>query len=145
MRVWIKSISYKASDSYQKQIEGKRKEQFIEETAQKKARGYIPNFFLLDSVKRMYKGKSEYENAIAGAIEDEIIANDVDVHAAAKAFFEIDCRGKRIAIFSITKYRKDGSVEKSGSTKQPKYDYTLPDTTGDWLSMLVCPKAANIF
>lgn len=145
VRVWIKSIAYKTSDNYYEEIEGKRKEKFMEDTAQKKARGYIPKFFLLDSVKRIYKGKSEYESAIAGAIADEIIANDVDVHAAAKAFFEIDCKGKRIGIFSITKYRKDGSIEKSGSTEQPKYDYILPDTTGEWLSMLACPKAANIF
>lgn len=145
VRVWIKSIAYKTSDNYYKEIEGERKEKFIEDIALKKARGYIPKFFLLDSVKRMYRGKSEYESAIAGAIADEIIANDVDVHAAAKALFEIDCNGKRIAIFSITKYRRDGSVEKSVSTKQPQYDYILPDTTGEWLSMLVCPKAAYIF
>jgi hypothetical protein len=145
VRAWIKSIAYKTSDNYYKEIEGKRKEKFIENTAQKKARGYIPKFFLLDSVKRMYRGKSEYESAIAGAITDEIIANEVDVNSAAKALFEIDCHGKRIAIFSITKYRGDGSVEKSVSTKQPKYDDILPDTTGEWLSMLVCPKATYIF
>jgi hypothetical protein len=145
VRVWIKSISYKTSDNYDKEIEGERKERFIEETAQKKARGYIPEFFLLNSVKRMYRGKSEYESAIAGAIADEVIANDVEVHPAANALFEIDCNKKRIAIFSITKYRIDGSVEKSVSTKKPKYDDILSDTTGEWLSMLVCPKATYIF
>jgi hypothetical protein len=144
VRVWIKSITYTTSNSYGKGIEGKRKK-FTEDVAQKKARGYIPKFFLLDSVRRMYRDKSEYESAIAGAIADEIIANDVDVHAKAKALFEIDCRGKRIAIFSITKFRRDGSVEKSLSSKQPPYDVILRDSTGEWLSMLVCPQVAYIF
>lgn len=145
VRVWIKSIANRTSDDYYKEIEGERKEKFIEDTAQKKARGYIPKFFLLDSVKRMYKSKNDYENAIAGAITDEIIANDIGVSTAASAYFEIDCKGKRIGTLSITKYRKDGSVEKSASTKQPKYDYILPHTTAEWLSMLVCPTAAGDF
>jgi hypothetical protein len=139
VRVWIKSISNETGDNY------KRKEKFIEDTAQKMARGYIPQFFLLDSVKRIYKSKNEYENAIAGAITDEIIANEIGVSAAASANFEIDCKGNRIGTLSIIKYRKDGSVEKSGSTEQPKYDFILPDTTAEWLSMLACPKAASIF
>jgi len=145
VRVWIKSIANKTDDNYYKEIKGKRKEKFIEDTAQNKERGYIPKFFLLDSVKRIYKSKNEYKNAIAGAIADEIIANEVGVSAAASAYFEIDCKGMRIGTLSIIKYRKDGSVEKSGSTEQPKYDDILPDTTAEWLSMLVCPKAASIF
>lgn len=144
VRVWVKSIGNKASEDYFKEIEGKRKEKFMEDTAQKRARGYIPKFFLLDSVKRLYK-ENEYENAIAEAVADEIVANENGVNAAASAYFEIDCKGKRIGTLSIIKYRNDGSVEKSGSTEQLKYESILPDTTAEWLSMLVCPKAANIF
>ena len=145
VRVWIKSIANRTSDDYYKEIEGKRKETFIEDTAQKKARGYIPKFFLLDPVKRMYKSKRDYENAIAGAIADEVIANDIGISAAASAYFEIHCKGKRIGTLSIIKYRKDGSVEQSASTKHPKYDDILPHTTAEWLSMLVCPTAVGIF
>jgi hypothetical protein len=74
-------------------------------------------------------------------ISDEIIANKTGIQAITTTYFEIDCKGKRIAPLTIIKYRKNGSVAKSETPKPIKYFYIVPDSSGDWLSMLVCPRS----
>jgi hypothetical protein len=137
VRVWVKSITSKAASSY---FKGKKEKKLIDDAATKMASGYVPNYLLLESVKRIYKNENDYRGAIAEVIADEIIANEFGVHADVSIYYQIDCKGKRIGTLSFTKYRKDTSVETSGSTEQPKYDCISPDSTGEWLSMLVCPK-----
>lgn len=138
VRMWVKYIPEKTIKSY---LNSKNREQVIEESALKMASGYIPVFIKLESIKRTLPDDLKMQDAIATMISDEIIANKADVQADTTTYFEIDCKGKRIAPLTIIKYRKNGNIAKSEIPKQTKYFYIVPDSSGDWLAMLVCPKS----
>jgi hypothetical protein len=104
------------------------------------ASGYIPVFLKLESIKRTLPTELKMQDALATMVSDEIIANKADVLATTTTYFEIDCKGKRIAPLTIIKYRKNGNIAKSEIPKQAKYFFIVPDSSGDWLAMLVCPK-----
>jgi hypothetical protein len=138
VRIWVKYIPEKTIKSY---LNSKDREQVIEESALKMASGYIPVFIKLESIKRTLPDNLKMQDALATMISDEIIANKSDVLADTTTYFEIDCKGKRIAPLTIIKYRKNGGIAKSEIPKQAKYFYIVPDSSGDWLAMLVCPKS----
>jgi hypothetical protein len=100
----------------------------------------MPNYLKLESIKRQSHTSPKIQDALATTVSDEIIANQAGVQATITTLFEIDFRGRRIAPLSIIKYRKNGSVVKTESPQPIKYLYIVPDSSGDWLSMLVCPK-----
>ena len=138
VRLWVKYIPEKTIKSY---FNGTNRNQVIEESSLKIASGYIPVFFKLESTKRTFPTDLKMQDALATMVSDEIIANKADVQAVTTTYFEIDCQGKRIAPLTIIKYRKNGSIAKSEIPKQAKYFYIVPDSSGDWLAMLVCPKS----
>jgi hypothetical protein len=138
VRLWVKYIPEKTIKSY---FNSKNREQVIEESASKMASGYIPEFFKLESTRRALPDSLNRQDALATMVSDEIIASKADVQATTTTYFEIDCKGKRIAPLTIIKYRKNGSIAKSEIPKQAKYFYIVPDSSGDWLAMLVCPKS----
>jgi hypothetical protein len=59
VRVWVKSITNKTGRNC---FKGKKGKKLIEDSAQKMASGYIPSYLLLESIKRIYKSKDDYEN-----------------------------------------------------------------------------------
>ncbi len=136
VRMWVKNIPEKTIKSY---FNSKNREQVIEDSARKIASGYIPDFLKLESIKRSHPTDPKMQDALATMVSDEIIANKPSVQATTTTFFEIDCKGKRIAPLTIIKYRKNGSVAKTETPQPAKYFYIVPDSSGDWLSMLVCP------
>ena len=138
VRMWVKYIPEKTIRSY---FTGKNRGQVIEESALKMASGYIPVFLKLESIKRTFPTELKMQDALATMVSDEIIANKADVQATTATYFEIDCKGKRIAPLTIIKYRKNGNIAKSEIPKQANYFYIVPDSSGDWLAMLVCPKS----
>jgi hypothetical protein len=138
VRMWVKNIPEKAIKKY---FNGKNREQVIEDSARKITSGYIPNYFKLESIKRTQPADSKTQDALATMVSDETIANKPGVQAITATYFEIDCKGRRIAPLTIIKYRKNGSVAKTETPQPAKYFYIVPDSSGDWLSMLVCPKS----
>lgn len=138
VRMWVKYIPEKTIKNY---FNGKNREQVIEESALKITSGYIPDYLKLESIKRPLPTELKMQDALATMVSDEIIANKADVQATTATYFEIDCKGKRIAPLTIIKYRKNGNIAKSEIPKQTKYFYIVPDSSGDWLAMLVCPKS----
>ena len=80
------------------------------------------------------------QDALATMVSDEIIANKAGVQSVTSTYFEIDCKGRRIAPLTVIKYRKNGSIAKSQAAQQARYFYIVPDSSGDWLAMLVCPR-----
>jgi hypothetical protein len=138
VRMWVKNIPEKSIKKY---LNGKNRESVIEDSARKIASGYMPNYFKLESVKRLSPEETKTQDALATMVSDEIIANQAGVQATTATFFEIDCQGRRIAPLTIIKYRKNGSVVKTETPQPVKYFYIVPDSSGDWLSMLVCPKS----
>jgi hypothetical protein len=138
VRMWVKYIPEKTIRSY---LNSKNRERVIDESALKMASGYIPEFIKLESIKRTLPDDLRMQDALATMITDEIIANKADVQADTTTYFEVDCKGKRIAPLTIIRYRKNGNIAKSEIPKQAKYFYIVPDSSGDWLAMLVCPKS----
>lgn len=138
VRMWVKNIPEKTIKKY---FNGREREQVIEDSARKIASGYIPNYLKLESIKRTQSNDLATQDALATMVSDEIIANKAGLQAITATYFEIDCKGKRIAPLTIIKYRKNGSVAKSETPQPAKYFYIVPDSSGDWLSMLVCPKS----
>lgn len=138
VRMWVKNIPEKAIKKY---FNSKDRDQVIEESARKITSGYIPNYLKLESIKRTLPTDLKMQDALATMVSDEIIANKPGVQATTATYFEIDCKGKRISPLTIIKYRKNGSVAKSETPQPAKYFYIVPDSSGDWLSMLVCPKS----
>jgi hypothetical protein len=140
VRVWVKYISERTINSY---FESSHRKQVMDDSAKKMVSGYIPNFVTLEPIQRTLPSdpnqkENKLRNMSAEVISGEVIANTTGVHANSTVFFEIDCKGKRIGVLSYITYRKDGSIENSQSSEQPKYDYIQPDSSGEWLSMLVC-------
>jgi hypothetical protein len=138
VRMWVKNIPEKAIKKY---FNSKNREQVIEDSSRKIASGYMPDFFKLESIKRTYSTELKTQEALATMVSDEIIANKAGVQAITTTYFEIDCKGKRIAPLTIIKYSKSGSVAKTETPQPAKYFYIVPDSSGEWLSMLVCPKS----
>ncbi len=137
-RLWVKDISEKTIKRYFKSKEG---DKIIDESARKIASGYIPEFLKLESTKRTLPDDFKMQDALATMVSDEIIANQAGVPANTSTYFEIDCKGKRIAPLTLIKYRKNGSIAKTQTPQPVKYFYIVPDSSGDWLAMLVCPKS----
>jgi hypothetical protein len=138
VRFWVKIIPEKTIKNY---FKSKDQDQLIDESARKMASGYIPAFLKLEKIKRKFPDDDKMQDALATMISDEIIANKAGAQAITSTYFEIDCKGKRMAPLTIIKYRKNGSIAKSEIPKQAKYFYIVPDSSGDWLSLLVCPKS----
>lgn len=138
VRLWVKYIPEKTIKSY---FNSKKREQVIDESALKITSGYMPVFLKLETIKRTLPTELKMQDALATMVSDEIIANKADVQATTTTYFEIDCTGKRITPLTIIKYRKNGSIAKSEIPKQAKYFFIVPDSSGDWLAMLVCPKS----
>ncbi len=137
VRIWVKDISEKTIKSYFKSKDGDR---IMDEAASRIASGYVPEFLKLESSKGMLPSDFNMQDALATMVSDEIIANRPGVLSVTSTYFEIDCMGKRIAPLTIIKYRKNGSIAQSQSPPQARYFYIVPDSSGDWLAMLVCPK-----
>jgi len=136
--VWVKGISNKAAKNYYK---GKRGKELISDVSKKLTKNHVPSLMLLDSVKNKYKSDQDFGNAIFEALIDEAMANDpFGISPYVSIYFQIDCKNKRIGTLSITTYSKDGTVKSSDSSEYPNYSYFAPDTTGDLLTILVCPK-----
>jgi hypothetical protein len=138
VRLWVKVIPEKTIKSY---FKSKDRDQVIDESARKMTSGYIPAFLKLESIKRKFPDDYKMQDALATMVSDEIIANKAGVQAITSTYFEIDCKGKRIAPLTIIKYRKNGSIAKSEIPKQTKFFFIVPDSSGDWLAMLVCAKS----
>ena len=79
------------------------------------------------------------QDLIIDVTGEEIIVNGGQVSATSKIYFEIDCPGKRNAILSSIHYRADGSVSQSGDIESPKFQHIAPDSTGEWVSLMLCP------
>ncbi|MGB8078188.1 MAG: hypothetical protein WCE58_14200 [Gallionella sp.] len=137
VRLWVKDISEKTIKHY---FKGKERDRIIDESARRIASGYIPEFLKLESTKSRLPDDFMMQDALATMVSDEIIANMEGVPANTSTYFEIDCKGKRIAPLALIKYRKNGSIAKTQTPQPVKYFYIVPDSSGDWLSMLVCPK-----
>lgn len=136
VRIWVKDIPEKTIRSYIKSKDGDR---VMDEAAGKIAAGYVPGFLKLESSKR-FPADFRIQDALATMVSDEIIASRPGVQAVTSTYFEIDCKGRRIAPLTIIKYRRNGSIAKSQTPPQARYFYIVPDSSGDWLAMLVCPK-----
>lgn len=136
VRIWVKDISEKTIRGYFKSSDGDR---IIDEAASRIASGYVPAFLKLESSKGMLPADFNMQDALATMVSDEIIANRAGVPVVTSTYFEIDCKGRRIAPLTIIKYRNNGSIAKSQTPQQARYFYIVPDSSGDWLALLVCP------
>jgi hypothetical protein len=138
VRLWVKNVPEKTIKKY---FSGKNRDQIIDESARKIASGYIPGFLKLETIKRTPPEDPGVQDALATMVSDEIIANKPGAQATTSTYFEIDCKGKRMAPLTIIKYRKNGHIAKTETPQPAKYFYIVPDSSGDWLSMLVCRKS----
>lgn len=136
VRIWVKDIPEKNIRSYFK--DGDR-DRIIDQAASRIAGGYVPAFLKLETSRRTLPADFRMQDALATMVSDEIIANRPGVPAVASTYFEIDCKGRRMAPLTMIKYRKNGSIAKSLTPQQAKYFYIVPDSSADWLAMLVCP------
>ena len=138
VRLWVKDISEKTIRGYFKSRDG---DQIMDESARKIASGYTPEFLKLESTRRTLPADFKMQDALATMVSDEIIANKAGVQSVTATYFEIDCKGRRIAPLTIIKYRNNGNIAKSQTAQQARYFYIVPDSSGDWLAMLVCHKS----
>jgi hypothetical protein len=134
VRVWVKDISQKTLMKYYS------RNQVIHDTGTKLATGYSPAIFQIESFKRAYHSNSEMQDGIIDTIMAEVTANGSEVHSNSLALLEIDCKGKQFAMLSLITYKKDGSIDETEEHQQPLYTHYPPDSAGEWLSLLVCPK-----
>ena len=142
VRVWIKLISQKALDKWaQKHSLDKR---VIDAVAKKIAYGYSPDYFEIPSVKSQRSTavpkQEEQRNIEMQIMIEEQLADFGDVKETAKVFDEIQCAERQLGFLSIVMYKSNGEVT-STDTDNPQYHHVAPDTTGEWLLMLVCPKS----
>lgn len=140
VRVWVKAISQKVLERYYEK-HGSEK-WYIENVARKIASGYVPAFFMLPSIKKLYSkpkpNGQKLDDLIIDVTGEEFLANSGDLPERAKFYFEIDCKGKRMATLSATLYRADGSMSNAADYESPKYAHVAPDSTGEWTWLLVC-------
>lgn len=55
-----------------------------------------------------------------------------------KMLVEIDCRGKRFRISTVTWYSKSGNAIDSETPSYAKWDYVIPGTVGEDMYKFVC-------
>jgi hypothetical protein len=53
---------------------------------------------------------------------------------------EINCEQRRLSLISETSYKNDGSARNTVQPKNPVFTDIAPDSAGDVLAMMVCPK-----
>lgn len=140
VRVWDKSIPQKLLTGYY--VKHGSEKLFIKNVASKVATGYTPKFLQLPSVKSLYPNAqgATLQDAIIDVASEEYIANTAKVYEAIKVYTEIDCTGKRFAILAATAFHANGSIANSSDAKSPKFMYISPDSYGEWLLQLTCPK-----
>lgn len=89
--------------------------------------------------------KAKYEDA--AALRDvavdltifEVMANTTDIAISAKFNFEIDCPGKRMKLLENFISNNNDLVQ-SSPVRGKEYEFVAPDSNGEWIWMLVCPR-----
>jgi hypothetical protein len=135
VRVWVKSIQLRFFDRYYKTHE----KIVVEKSARKVVSGYLPRFLTLDAVKSQYEA-SQLKDAAIELTGYEVMANEPDIHASSKLYFEIDCVLQRIKLLDGIVYSDQGGVQKKGGKPDLEYHFIAPDSNGQWLSQLLCPR-----
>ncbi|HQW20440.1 MAG TPA: hypothetical protein PLI90_07185 [Rhodocyclaceae bacterium] len=132
-RVWVKSIQQRRFDHYSKTHE----KLVVEKAARKIAFGYSPKFLELQAIKGQYE-TTALRDAIVGLTTQEVMANEPDIQTFSKFYFEIDCAKSRIKLLSGVMYTDNGKISSKKVRPDNDYAFIIPDSNGQWLSVLVC-------
>lgn len=142
VRIWTMAISQKAINSYLDK-HGLDKG-IVDNGADKLLLGYVPEYLNIPAINKHYPTPNPNGETLKDVTieitSEEYIANSGEVKATGKFYDEIRCSEKQIGFLSIILYNKDGSIS-SNNIDPPQYRHIPPDSTGQWLSMLVCQKS----
>lgn len=109
--------------------------------ARKMKAGYMPGYLLLPAIRnRISKNKHKLAHTAMGITMFELLADSNAVKPITAEYMEIDCKGKRFAFLSLINYGPKGTVKNMENFSVPRFAHIAPDSTGQWLSELVCPK-----
>ena len=138
IRVWTTSVSLKSFDDYFNKHPTPEK-QNVAKIAKRIANNGPTGFLLIPSIIKKYtSGNYKSLDPISLATE-EVLINEGDVPISGKVYYEIDCAQKKSKALSVIIYGTDGEI-KNMSSHESNYMFIPPDSTGDWLSQLVCSK-----
>lgn len=138
-RVWVKTIRARDLDRYL----AAHTESIVGKASRKFVLGYTPKFLTLRDVKaRWYTAPADLEDATILATGYEVMANASDLQTYSKLYFEIDCVGKRMRLLEAILFG-NGRDKKLNKTDRAKwdYEYIAPDSNGQLLSLLACPRS----
>jgi hypothetical protein len=143
IRVWTKLIPQESLTKYVDKHHADK--QIIDGVAKKLVNGYIPEYLELPSIKKRYSmtvsTKEELADIKVNVVLSEFLANSGNVQESAKIFSEIQCVQKQIGTLSIITYKKDGSSSSEDFQIPMFIKHVAPDTSGEWLLFMVCPKS----
>ena len=136
IRVWTANISLKSFDDYFNKHPTPEK-QFVAKVAERIRTDGPTGWLLIPSIIKKYtSGNYKSLDPISLATE-EVLINEGDVPISGKVYYEIDCAQKKSKALSVIIYGTDGEI-KNMSSHESNYMFIPPDSTGDWLSQLVC-------
>ena len=136
LRVWVYAITQKELDRHYKQHE----KEIVEKATRKVARGYIPKFFQLESIKKRYGDKKELEGVTIETVASEVQANSGDIVVSLRMYWEIDCSEKRNRLLDLVSRDEKANESRKRAGLSDKWEYIAPDTNGEWLSLMLCKK-----
>ena len=132
-RVWVKAVQVRVFDQYFKS----HHELMVEKAARRVAKNYVPRFLTLETVSAKY-GPTQLQDAVVDITTYEVAANEPDIQASSKLYFEIECSGQRIKLLQGIAYSDRGVIQRGGRKPSAEYQFIAPDSNGQWLSQLVC-------
>lgn len=133
VRVWVKSIQERRFNRYLQNHE----KLIVEKTAHKIASGYSPRFLELPAIMSRHEGAALKDVAVE-ITAYEVMANRPDIQMFSKFYFEIDCANKRIKLLDGTLYKDNGNISNRKARPDNDYTFIMPDSNGQWLSLLAC-------
>ena len=134
VRVWVKAVRVRVFDRYFKS----HRKLIVEKAARRVANNYVPRFVTLGTVNAKYE-PTQLKDVAVDITTYEVAANESDIQASTKLYFEIDCSGQRIKLLQSIAYSDRGVIQSPGSKPSAEYQFIAPDSNGQWLSQLVCP------
>jgi hypothetical protein len=123
VRVWTKAVN----PSEVERLSGKK--EVIKKAAEKVVRSYYPPYVLVNPYP-----KTSFDDYIE-VVGWEEAANDVEIKARARVFYEVNCIDKMIRSLSTTVYSDAGVAS---SSKGGEWDYIGPETNSETLRKILC-------
>jgi hypothetical protein len=136
VRYWLKAMTKANLELYFT----KHQNLLIEKTVQKVAKGYVPRYLQLNTVRSHYDDDESLEAITMEASSFELIANKRDALVKHKIYYELDCIERKLRILEAISFDSHGDISKQIGASEASYQFVSPDSNGDAQSQLICSK-----